>query len=264
MFNFKFKNWIININLFTKFPLPWVRKRAYRWKSLNRNKKSTPGRYSAKTPLFKKLTTRLNLFLLYLEYSQLPFTFFYSVHMRYKLIFNLISDKNLMHINLTQCLQKWSLTISLFLNFGYFNIKALSFGNRFLWKETLSLNWQLLNTKTMFFNKLNSSIFIKDSPWIEDLHDVFKRFQLFNIENAFLWDLNSHKNHSIYLKEGGFFTIGLTPLNSDPWKVGFSIPIFSQNLLIQYYFLTTYVYTFSLGKSLYYNWLKKVWYLAYL
>ena len=51
---------------------------------------------------------------------------------------------------------------------------------------------------------------------MEDVYDAFKRFQLLSIENAFLWDLNSHKNHSIYLKEGGFFTIGLTPLNSDP------------------------------------------------
>ena len=212
----------------------------------------------------QKLPSYTKLFLTYLEYAQTSFTFFYKPHFNYKLIFNISLYESLLNLNLKKFMGRWSSTLLLFSNFAYFNIQTYSFGNKFLWKEILSLNYKNTLTKVLFFKQLNKRIFFKDLNWNEKFITIFKRFKKDQTQNLIFWDLASHKKNLVYFKKMNFFIIGLIPLHQNPWDVHYAIPTFSASLLIQYYFINFYIYIFTYTKNQYFNELKKKWYLLYL
>jgi hypothetical protein len=212
----------------------------------------------------QKLPSYTKLFLTYLEYAQTSFTFFYKPHFAYKLIFNISLYKSLLNINLKKFLAKWSSTLLLFSNFAYFNIQTSSFGNKFLWKEILAVNYKNTLTKMLFFKQINKKIFFSDLNWNEKFITIFKRFKKSHVQNLIFWDLTNHKTNLFYFKKMNFFLMALIPLHQNPWDVHYAIPVFSATLLIQYYFLNFYIYIYTFTKNHYFSMLKKSWYLLYL
>ena len=228
------------------------------------NLTSTKRKTSFTYTTLQKLPSHTKLFLTYLEYAQTSFTFFYKPHFNYKLIFNISLYKTLVNLNLNKFLRKWSSSLLLFSNFAYFNIQTFSFGNKFLWKEILALNFKSILTKSLFFKKINRQIFFKDLNWNEKFITIFKRMKKVNTQNLIFWDLHNHTKNLFYFKKLNFFIIGLNSLNQNPWNVHYSIPVFSSTLLIQYYFINFYIYIYTYTKNYYFYNLKKHWYLLYL
>ena len=251
--------------LVTCFKNLFSRPSTNRWQNF---KSTTVSSTSAKTTStffsLQKLPSYTKLFLTYLEYAQTSFTFFYKPHFNYKLIFNISLYKTLVNLNLKKFMAKWSTTLLLFSNFAYFNIQTYSFGNKFLWKEILALNYKNTLTKVLFFKQINKRIFFKDLNWNEQFVTIFKRFKKEQVQNLIFWDLTNHRKNLIYFKKINFFIIGLVPLHQNPWDVHYAVPLFSSSLLIQYYFINFYIYIYTYTKNQYFNDLKKKWYLLYL
>ena len=210
------------------------------------------------------LPSYYRLFVLFLEYSQSSFTFYYTPHFKYKLLFNIAVYDSLLKIDLNWFLKKWVSSLLLFSNFTYFNIKSYSLGNKLLTTEVLALNYKTLLTKIFFINKIFSTWFIGNVKWHEMVWMMLTRIKKNYFSNVFIWDLKQHNKNLFYLKRLHYFVVGLTPLHTDPWDVHYFIPVFSASLLIQYYFINLYVYIVSYTKQLYFYELKKNWYLLYL
>jgi hypothetical protein len=83
----------------------------------------------------------LKLFQLFLKISCSEPFLHAKVHYLYRLLFNTSNPNLLASIDLGKAYSRWSTTQTLLINLFYFNIKVISFGNKLLINEILSLNW---------------------------------------------------------------------------------------------------------------------------
>jgi hypothetical protein len=98
----------------------------------------------------------------------------------------------------------------------YYNIQILSFGNRLLVDEILSLNLKSAPSTLTSYNLLNKSFFFRNAKFGDQFSIIYKRIQSLKIENAFIFDITTHPRTLVYLNAINIFVIGLVPITQNP------------------------------------------------
>jgi hypothetical protein len=207
--------------------------------------------------LQKKATFKV--FNTYLEYSQKWFSFFLKPHFSYKLFLSITKTNDLLYLDIVKVFNRWLNTYTLLGNLFYYNTQILSFGNRLLVDETLSLNMKTAPSTLTPYNPFSKSFFFRNAKFGDQFSIIYKRIQSLKIENAFIFDVTSHPRTLIYLNSINIFTIGLVPITQNPWSLNYPIPVSNQSIITQYYFIKLFLYSYFTVKNQYFNTLKKTW-----
>ena len=226
---------------------------------------------SSKTGLLKGSTLTnstsleiVKLFKLFLKLS-LSQPFFYSrYHYSHRLLFNTLNPNEVVYVDLGKSYSRWFSLQTLLTNLFYYNIKIASFGTKLLADEILALNWRLTFTNLTTHSLFTKSFFFNSAKTGPVYSKSFLRLSKFNIENAFVFDLTFHQRTIFFLRRYNFFTFGLVTSAQNPWLVDYPILVSSSSLLIQYYFIKLFTYTFSSAKYLYFNNCKTLWLKLYI
>ena len=168
------------------------------------------------TPQNLKTTTTFKLFNTYLEYSQKWFSFFLKPHFSFKLFLSITKTSDLLYLNIVKVFNRWLNTYTLLGNLFYYNIQILSFGNRLLVDEILSLNLKSAPSTLTSYNPLNKSFFFRNAKFGDQFSVIYKRIQNLKIENAFIFDITTHPRTLVYLNSINIFVIGLVPITQNP------------------------------------------------
>jgi hypothetical protein len=201
----------------------------------------------------------LKLFQLFLKISCSEPFLHAKVHYLYRLLFNTSNPNLLASIDLGKAYSRWSTTQTLLINLFYFNIKVISFGNKLLINEILSLNWKLTSSELFSHSHFRKSLFFTSAKTGPLYARNFYSWSKLKIENAFVFDLNFHQRTIFFLRRYNFFTMGIVAAAQNPWLLDHPIPVFSSTILTQYYFLKLFTYTFSVAKNLYFTNCKSLW-----
>jgi hypothetical protein len=199
------------------------------------------------------------LYFLYLRFSYKNTIFFFKPHTNFRLFFNFISRDNVISLNTLRFFNRWSATQSFISNLFFYSFKILTFGNKFVWNEILTLNWLLYKPlpQTTFFP--NPSLFIKNFVLTAETEQLFLNLLNQGLEVLFFIDVLKHGNTIFFFKSLKSFVIGLVPININPWEFSYAIPIFNQNLLIQFYFLKLFFNLYYYNQKKRFFWLKHLW-----
>ena len=73
------------------------------------------------------------------------------------------------------------------------------------------------------------------------------------LESAFVSDLRYHYRSAMFLKKQSVYTLGLTPYSSDPWLLHYPIPVASDTLLTQYFFIKLLFFIRAKSHTSYFN-----------
>lgn len=201
----------------------------------------------------------LKLFQLFLKLTCSQPFFYSKQHYAYRLLFSNLNPNELLYVDLGKAFSRWSSTQSLLVNLFYYDIKILSFGSKLLSNEILSLNWKLATPNLLTHSTFDKSFFFTSAKTGPLYSKSFLRLSKFNIENAFVFDLNFHQRTIFFLRRYKFFTLGIVASTQNPWLLDYSIPVFSSNILTQYYFIKLFLYTFSTSRYLYFSNCKSLW-----
>lgn len=133
--------------------------------------------------------------------------------------------------------KRWVDAYSLLFNIFFYNIYPLIFGAPVFKNETLSLNW--------YFTNLEHSVWQYYFPFfIYKLSEYSHRTEYFlsKLKDAgsnffFITDCMYHYKMFHFFKKSHCYTIGLINGNINPWLVDYPILVFSDNLLVQLFFL---------------------------
>ena len=230
-------------------------RRALTWR-----KDLTPVTRYSKIGVKSTLTQPLfRLFSIFLRLSLSSNSFFLNPHHTARLLFNLNTRTKLAALNSTTLFHRWKNFYDLFTNIIVLNFKTFFLGNRYLWGEIVSNNWlNFRKKKTLRWTLLSSFFFCDHSP---NLFSglTFDRLVELAPDFIFLLDLQAHKTHLFFLKPTPIFLIGLVPINLNPWQLDYPIPIFSANLLVQYYFLKLHFLLVRIFRNLNYLSAKQMW-----
>ena len=209
--------------------------------------------------LLKKSNRDFNLYFLYLRFSFKNTIFFFKPHSHFRLFFNFTTRDNIISLSTSRFFNRWTDTQLFLSNLFFYNFKILSFGNKFLWNEILALNWlsyqpiartSFLPTRTFFF---------KDFILTSQNERIFSNLLSHGLEILFIVDAAKHINTVFFFKTLHSFVIGLVPINFNPWEFSYPIPIFSQNLLLQFYFLKLFFNIYYFNQKEKFSLLKQLW-----
>jgi len=201
----------------------------------------------------------LKLFKTFLCFSENNFQFFFKPHYKYNLFFNCVTRENTVSINLFKYFNKWNNTYSLLSSLFFYNLSICSFGNRLIWQETTLINWDCFKNTTQPYLKHYTPIFFTNFNTPKLIEKVFKPFNVSNQPIVFILDITKHNYNIKFFQKKKLFTLGLVPINYDPWLLNYPVPIFNQNLLIQYYFIKLYFKIKHNAKKIIFSNLKKMW-----
>ena len=161
----------------------------------------------------------------------------YTVHSSYSRFYLLNSGKNLAFLNLKWFFKVWSLFISFLENLFYYNVLAISFSNPFLKEESLSLNWnylELFKGKWRFSNLFYLFVNNSNTP---NISKFLQALRLKNYHIAFVSDVIYHKRTVHSLNKNNFISVGPLPLTLSFYTLSFSIPVATNSLVSNTFFL---------------------------
>ena len=176
----------------------------------------------------------LNLFILVNRTSNFSAT---QPHANYRLFYLHSEPGRVSILNPTQFFRKWSNSYEFLFNAFYFQFEPFIFSSKFFKKETLALNWSshLMDITTWRYTSFFFTFFI--TVFTRKLQFFYKYFQRPSATFALITDLEYHFKTLFYLKRHRWFTLALVPINLDPWLVSFAVPVFKNDLFVQFFFI---------------------------
>lgn len=227
--------------------------------SLKLSQKTYQQVYTTPKVLVKNLNVSFKLYFLYLRFSFKNIVFFFKPHTHFRLFFNFLSRDSIVSLNTLRFFNRWADTQLFFANLFFYNFKILTFGNKFLWSEVLALNWLIYKPLPKISFSPTRSFFFKDFILTAQTERIFTNFLTQGLEVLFILDVSKHKNTVFFFKTLNSFVIGLVPINFNPWEFSYPIPIFNQNLLLQFYFLKLFFSIYYTNQKNRFFSLKQLW-----
>lgn len=250
---------LLNLNLFGKtqlkpsinFKKPKLTQTLFFKNILNK-----PNKYSnvnINSIQYLNKANNINLFTLYLQYSSVVINKTHTPHALFKLFFIQLLTKDITFINISSYYKRWINTTNLLLNIFYNNQSMLIFGNKIFKDEILSINWSYNLLDYKLFKQSAPFFFWNDVNYGLSSEAIFKKFKNKEINFLFILDLKIHEKSTYFFNKSNIFSIGLVSVNNNPWLVSYPIPVFSNNLFIQYYFLSLYTHLRQESFKLFFN-----------
>jgi hypothetical protein len=113
-------------------------------------------------------------------------------------------------------------------------------------EEVLVFNWEARIGTYKLFKFLHSFTYFVDLPHGSFTHSAFKLLKRVNLDFTLITDVKYHAKILTYFTRYNIFTIGLIPLNYNPWEVSYPIPVHTDSLLTQFSFIHIIFYLRSL------------------
>ena len=186
---------------------------------------------------FFKPLHKIQLFNILLKFSCNNTNQFYTPHVNFKTMFIGIIDSKTSMINTSKLFSKWVNTYNLITNIFINKLNIFLFSNKVFKNEILTFNWSVCLLDYSLFKFSSPYFFLKDSSFSVSSEVVFQRFEKQGLNLVFILDLKHHEKSLHFLKKTSIFVISLTPFNMNPWLVSYSIPVSSNNIFIQYFFI---------------------------
>jgi hypothetical protein len=181
----------------------------------------------------------LSTFKLYMQVNYTSNFLSNKTHSSFKSNFFSFNKKGLLVINISKIFQKWKVLYNLLFNIYFYKIKILTFGTSFFKKEVQSLNWDT-SKKMKFMWRYTNIFFFFTQNKLEVIGGIlFTHFKLSGYNTALVFDIIYHKYTLNYLNKLNYYTIGVVATTSNSKFVDVAIPVSSDNLFSQLFFLRT-------------------------
>jgi len=149
------------------------------------------------------------------------------------------SKKGLLATNISKIFQKWKNFYYLMFNLYFYKIKILTFGTTFFIKEIQSLNWKSSSIIKTMWRYTHIFLFFTQNKLEVIGVTLFKHLQYSGYNSALLLDIIYHKYTLNYLTKLNYYTIGVVASTTNHKLVDVAIPISTDSLFLQLFFLRT-------------------------
>ena len=163
----------------------------------------------------------------------------YKIHRDFQLMFmSHSSDKRTSSLlDARKFFSRWLNSYNFLFNLFYISSASQMFSNKLFIEESLIFNWKNKVTNYKLFKYIQPIFTFKDIPHGSHVRMTILEILKKKTDYTIIVDVNNHKKLLKNLKRYHLFMIGLVPSNYSPWLVSFAIPVLSDSLLIQLYFI---------------------------
>jgi|688.fasta_scaffold50923_4 hypothetical protein len=162
-------------------------------------------------------------------------------------------------LNLKRSFMRWQGMYSLLYNVFYYNNDLLVFGHKFFKMDILALNTLSGVSLKAFFKYSSTFYYLKESSYGSANDRLIHVLKNFKIHTAFISDLTNHEKTSVNLRKCRVYTIGVISFGSNPWVLSYPLPVQSNGLFSQYYFIRYLYHIQQQAASARYDQLKLFW-----
>lgn len=208
---------------------------------------------------FFKPIQQINLFNLYLHFSNSTINPFFIPHTNFKPLFISQTSGLTQLINVNKLFTKWVNSYNFLLNIFFNKLNMFLFSSKVFKNEVISFNWSFNLLDYRLFKYSNPYFYMKDTNFGVPSSIIFKRFEKKGLNTTFILDLKQHEKNLYFLKSINLHTIGLVPYSMNPWLVSYALPVTSNNIFIQYFFIKTLLFIKQYSEVQTYNNLKSTW-----
>lgn len=146
-------------------------------------------------------------------------------------------SSNLGLLNLSKVLLLWNNIFTLLINIFYSKLDYIVFSNPYFRYESLALNYKALNFLSKLWKLSSIFIFFIGNKSTLSNESYFRYLLGSGYRFAFVIDLYYHKVSIQYLNRFKFITIGPTPLSSNLYSLSVSLPVLSNSVLSNLFFI---------------------------
>ena len=151
--------------------------------------------------------------------------------------FFFFAKQGLMISNIHKIFQKWKNIYYLLFNLHFYKVHILTFGTTFFKNEVQSLNWLTSSKIKFIWRYAHVFIFFSPNKLTNIGNLVFNHLKLAGYNSAVILDATYHKYTLNYLTKLHYYTIGLIPSTTNYKLVDFAIPIASDSIFAQLFFI---------------------------
>lgn len=186
----------------------------------------------------------------------------YTTHAHFKLMFLVCVDRKGFYniIAISKFYQRWITASTLIMNLSFFESSVYAFTHKAFIEESMAFNWQNNFMDYRLFKYASRLFYLRDSAYGNETRLRYLEEGGLPVDAAIVSDVKAHERNLFYLQRSNFFTIGLAPANYDPWVFSFPVPLLSDSLLGQYYFLGSLVRLSNLAQSSRFEFFYKSWF----
>jgi len=233
LYNFKLPNiWYFNCKISTK---KLIQKPQLNLQTI---KKDVVVHYCDKNTAKLKLDLiNFNIFFTFMSLSMSPYSKYSRPHAFFTLLFMDHNRYGSFTLNLKRCYMRWLGTYSLLYNLFYYNHDVIIFGHKVFRVDVLAINTvtcKKLNTMSKYSTVFNQ---FRESLYGANIADIMYDVETFDIETAFITDMTALEKLANNLQVCDVYTIGIVSFADNPWAVSYPVPVHSNGLFTQYYFI---------------------------
>jgi hypothetical protein len=131
----------------------------------------------------------------------------------------------------------------------------------FFKNETLSLNWSLNKWDIRSWKYCYPFFVFKTNLFSQKTNFFYDKLITLGYTFFIVTDCIYHYKNIYFFKKKQLYTVGLIPLNVNPWLVTYPVFASSNNYLNQIFFLQTVIYSQKKALYLHFCFFKKIWFL---
>ena len=135
-------------------------------------------------------------------------------------------------------------------NLFFIDTRYWMFGNQLFLEELLIFNWEAQPLTYKIFTYIHMLIWVKDLSHGSTVFQLMAFLQKVSLDFTIVVDIRTHIKTQTYLQRYSIFTVGLIPINYNPWWVSYPIPTYSNSPKVQLSFIHTLFYIRSLSIEL--------------
>lgn len=245
-FNRPYNKTIYYIN-YNKITLPFTPKN-------NIHKKANT---NYKVPRYKRAHTKT--LYNYLKLTLHTYTSSDKIHHSFKTLYIQNSTKGAYIVNISKLLDYWLRVQQLVYNLFFYNISITTFGTVFFRNETYSLNWIFLSKLKLPWRYTKLFFFLLPITATPINYILPKLLITLGLRNSIILDILYHKTTIKHLHKVSIFTLGLVPTLYDSKSVSLAVPIHSDNIFTQLFFVKLLIRLRSLAEKNRYNLFVNTW-----
>lgn len=189
---------------------------------------------------FKNLTNQIWSKKLYLAYIKLNAGFNQSTlqpHNSQQVYYYLNKQSNIGIWNVTKLVSVWHNILTFIENIFFYSVEYLIFSNNYFKYESLSLNWKKLALIKSFWKYTYPFIFFLNNKTTQKTELYFRFLLQKGFRVSFVIDIFYHKKTIFYFNKLKFISIGPTPVSSNLYLLNLSLPVNSNSVFSNLFFI---------------------------
>lgn len=153
-------------------------------------------------------------------------------------------------INIKRYVSRLEESLTFIYNLFYIDTKYWMFANELFLEELLIFNWEIQPLTYKLFRYAHIFVWLKDLSHGSAIRQVMTFLKKIDLDFTIITDIETHMKARSYLQRYSIFTIGLVPINYDPWWVSYPVPTYANSPKVQLIFIHILFYVRSLIREL--------------